>query len=648
MEKAGKKLNTLPGRITLHLEKYWAYYLIAAFYAGAGLLFALSGSDVHVGVADNLELFQAQYQMLKNTGTFFTGNAASPFLAGVTRDDLPSEFSLTAFLYMILPSLQAYFAVYFIRIAVAIISFRLLFSEIYGPLQGDSDRSLITMGGFAYGIISVFPSYGICFASIPLIVYLLIRVDRAEGVQKSGFYLVCIFLYPLLSYFSYFGLFILGYLLLAWIGATLRRKKFCLNLFLALIALSAGFIVFENRLFSSMLFSDTVTIRTTMVPSSLDLSTCVSWMFSSLKEGIMHVDGVQGYVVLPVCLIYFVWVNAAAWRLKSKGENVPGGSPEDPFAIDLIMIVLIFNSVIYGIYYYEPFRALVEKLLPPLTGWQFNRTIFFSPFLWYLGFTYALMFLKRKTRYFIRLCAKSGRSPAAGAILPVLNFLPTALMLAAILVIFRMPSTYNDLYATLYARVYEWRTGSRTDDLSYGEFYSEKLFAQVKEDLNYQEGDFTSFKLTAENDEDVLAKVNGTGADWIVCYGFYPGTLEYNGFATLDGYLGFYQQSYKEAFREVIAPALETNESSAAYYDDWGARCYLYSGNGETVVNARRTYELQDKDLHIDPQALKGLGCKYIVSRTELTNADDLGLSLRGIYTEESSPYTVYVYEWKE
>ena len=73
------------------------------------------------------------------------------------------------------------------------------------------------------------------------------------------FSLLLLFFYPLLSYFSYFGIFILGYLLLAililWVRDGLRGRKrgifrfFSWRLLAALIVLSLGYIVFEYRLF---------------------------------------------------------------------------------------------------------------------------------------------------------------------------------------------------------------------------------------------------------------------------------------------------------------------------------------------------------------------------------------------------------------
>ena len=111
-------------------------------------------------------------------------------------------------------------------------------------------------------------------SSIPLIICLLRRIYFGKGGRNYLF----VFLYPLLSYFSYFGFFILTYLVLAililWVRDSKRAKKnqeggnvfkhLSVRLILALFLLAAGYILFEYRLFREMLFSDTVSMRVTM------------------------------------------------------------------------------------------------------------------------------------------------------------------------------------------------------------------------------------------------------------------------------------------------------------------------------------------------------------------------------------------------
>ena len=80
------------------------------------------GKGSIISVHDNLDLFVAQFQMLKNTGAFWKHGVEVPFLGGISRDVLPSEFSLYSLLYMILPSYYAYVAGYLLKIVIGTFS----------------------------------------------------------------------------------------------------------------------------------------------------------------------------------------------------------------------------------------------------------------------------------------------------------------------------------------------------------------------------------------------------------------------------------------------------------------------------------------------------------------------------------------------
>lgn len=567
------------------------WYLIAAggMILFAALVFCIFGESSIISVHDNLDLFMAQFQMLKNTDSFFSHGIEVPFLGGISRDNLPSEFSLYTVLFMILPSYFAYVAGYLIKILIAIAS-AILLAKDFCQSRYEAYRPLVYMTGLAYGMLNVFPAFGIPFASIPLVVYLVRKIYRTP----SWIWYVALFFYPLLSYFSYFGLFILGYMAAAFIIIWIRDKRFPLRILTAILVLSAGCIACEYRLFGVMLFGDTETIRSTMEAGSFQAGEILHTIFEVFTKGMFHAESVHTYFVMPVCLIYFFYTNFM--YLKKKNLN---GIFHDPF--NLLMLVLVFNSVIYGIYYCEGFRSLVEKICRPLTGWQFNRTIFFNPFLWYAAF-----FLVLKKMY--DRSQKSWRYAA------------NVLSVLAVLIILLSGTRYNDLYHTCKAKAYELLKGKQSNDLSYEEFYSTRLFEKAKEDLQYC-------------------------GQWSAAYGFHPAVLEYNDIATVDGYLGFYGQSYKNAFRKVIEPALERVPETKEYFDSWGARAYLYSGTDASIVGAVRDYHVTDRDIYIDIDAFKAIGGRYIFSRIELTNAPEAGLTLAGVYTDESSPYTLYVYQ---
>lgn len=71
---------------------------------------------------------------------------------------------------------------------------------------------------------------------------------------------------------------------------------------------------------------------------------------------------------------------------------------------------------------------------------------------------------------------------------------------------------------------------------------------------------------------------------------------------------------------------------------------YLF-GSDENTYAPLRNLELNDKSLKVNYKPLKALGLKYILSRVEFDNIDEYPLSFVGEYTDESSPYKIYVYE---
>lgn len=567
----------------------WYFIIPAGFLLFAAGIFGIFGESSIISVHDNLDLFIAQFQMLKNTDSFFAHGVNVPFLGGISRDNLPSEFSLYSLLFMILPSYWAYVAGYLLKIIIAIVSCVLLAKDFCGQ-EYEKYKPLVYMTGLAYGILNVFPAFGIPFASIPLVVYLVRKIYQTPSLK----WYVALFFYPLLSYFSYFGLFILAYMAAAFLWLWIKDRKFPGRILLAIVVLSAGCIACEYRLFGVMLFGEAETIRSTMEAGSFTAEEIIKTIGEVFAKGMFHAESVHTYLVMPVCLLYFLYLNITYIK-KKNGRAVF----HDVY--NLLMLVLAFNSAVYGIYYQEGFRKVIETLCPPLTGWQFNRTVFFSPFVWYAAF-----FLVLKRLYDVK--GKIGRYAA------------NVLSVLAVMMIVFSGTRYNDLYHTCVAKAYELLKGKESDQLSYGEFYSADLFEKAKEDLQYC-------------------------GQWSAAYGFHPAILEYNDIATLDGYLGFYEQSYKNEFRKIIAPALERMPETKAYFDTWGARAYLYSGTDLSIVGAVRNYQVSDKNIYMDIDAFKALGGRYIFSRIELANAGEAGLVTAGVYTDESSPYTLYVYQ---
>ena len=337
-----------------------------------------------------------------------------------------------------------------------------------------------------------------------------------------------------------------------------------------------------------------MTIRGSIVNGDLSFVENIRSIWDVFCHAQFHSQDSHAYFVLPVCAAGLLIINFCYIRQKEYKKIITD-------SCNLTFGFIIFNCLIYGTYDWKAFRDLVEALIPQLTGFQFNRTLYFNTFLWY-----ALLFLIVKRLYDIR--KKWCLWLANGMV-----------MIAAVVVMFA-PQMYNDFYHTCYYNAYAIIKQTQVKDLNYREFYSVDLFEEVKEEIGY----------------------NG---EWSAAYGMHPAVLHYNGIATLDGYLGMYSQEYKEKFREVIAPALDTAEGNRVYFDDWGARAYLFSGSDENTYVPYRDLGLTDCSLQINPEAYKELGGKYIFSTIEISNGQELNLDLKGVYTKENAPYTIYVYE---
>ncbi|MBO4988619.1 MAG: hypothetical protein J6C63_07230 [Lachnospiraceae bacterium] len=576
-------------RIKTFVLKNWYILFVAMLLCMQTGVFLIFREGSYIQVHDNLDLFASQLQIMKNTDTFFAHDVLLPMLGGISRNNFGSEFSLYNILFYFLPNFWAYMAGYALKIAIGIFSLCLLAKDVYGE-KYETYRPLVLVVATAYGLIPVFPAYGIAFTSVPLIVYLLRRIY----IQPNKWLYLGVFLYPLLSYFSYFGIFLLAYVVLAVVILWIRDKRFPKGIMLSLFLLAAGYIVFEHRLFKEMLFSDVVTIRGSMVSADLSLAENLKSVWAVFTATNFHEQDSHMYLVLPVCLIGLVLINFGYIRRKEYKKIWTD-------SCNLVLGLIVFNCVVYGLYDWKAFRDLVEAIVPQLTGFQFNRFTFFNPFLWY-----ALLFLVVKRMYDSR---KKMLIWAANGIV----------MSAALIVMFK-PQMYNDFYNTCYYNAYSILKQTKVNDLNYEEYYSQDLFTYIKEEIDYD-------------------------GEWSAAYGLNPAILQYNGIATVDGYLGMYSQEYKEAFRKVIAPALETAPGNRIYFDNWGARAYLFSGADESTYAPYRDLGLTDNSLQIDTEAYKAIGGQYIFSRIELSNSEELGLVLKGVYSQDSSPYTIYLYE---
>ncbi len=576
----------------LKFKKNWYWYLTGTLLFIQAAVFLVFRGNSYLQIHDNLDLFMGHYEMLKKGGLWFAHGVDAPILHGISRDLFGSEFNLYNLFYICLPGVWAYLAGYAAKIAIGIFSFTLLSKDILKE-RYNTYRPLVIVIATAYGLIPVFPTYGIAFTSVPLIIYFIRRLYFAGTFKERLPWYIAVFCYPLVSYFSYHGFFILCYMCVAVIILWIRDKKFPKSTFASIVILSIGYILFEYRLFGAMLGTDTVTIRTTMDHGDLTFAQAMKTAFDEFVNASFHSEDSHTYIVLGVVLVAIVLINAGLIRAGRAKDIL-----KEP--VNLVMLWIIFNVLIFGLYQFAPFRHLFEMIVPPLTGFEFARTAYFNTFLWYAELLLVCMKMYDYSKKNLKLLAN-------------------VIVTLAVLVVMFMPQVYNDFYYTCYNQAYKVLKHKETSTVNYNEFYSVELFENIKEDIGYD-------------------------GEWSASYGFHPAILNYNGIASVDGYLGMYAQEYKEKWQKVIEPAFPGSPSLADYFVGWGARVNLISANDENTYAPLRVMDPEDKRLVCDLDELRSLDCRYIFSRVEFSNAGEIGIRLIGTYTDGSSPYTIYVY----
>ncbi|MBR1477134.1 MAG: hypothetical protein IJ608_04125 [Lachnospiraceae bacterium] len=561
------------------IKKNWSLLTLTLFFVITFSFIIIKGDDMYIQPHDFLDDRFIWLKILKDNQLFFT-NGNAPMLHGIDRNYLYPDVKLYSVFYMILPAFWAIIIIWYVRIALSIAGFLLIWATLYQRIM---DYNFPIIIGLIYGILPVFPPASIGFATLPFLFIALYKLYHEPKPQ----YLFFFFLYPIFSDFSFFGIFICIYISIFIVGYLIVRRELIIRFVLAILLLSIGYVITEWRLFYITLFSKEPSIRESFIPEYFDFTVAIRNFFDVLIKGQYHSASQHTLIILPVCVVYLIHINYNYIKNKTFKRIF-----HDQF--NIIFALILFNSAMYVIDYTKWFDNLLGLLIPPLKEMQFSRMLWFNAFLWYLFFLMILsrINLKNVTKYI--LCNLS------------------------LISVLAIPAMYNHICYNAVFTIQDATGLALYDGFSYNEFFSPELFEKIKREINY----------------------NG---EWSVAFGFNPAVLEYNEIATIDGYLSYYPLSYKNIFRTLIAPELLINDEARVAFDSWGGRAYIFSR--DIPYNSLHLSDTQTVYMNIDPNVFSSMGGKYVFSRAKIENADNINLSEIGIYSIESSPYVIYVYE---
>lgn len=571
-------------------KKNWSYCLVGAILFCWLIFVLIRGEGMYAFVWDNLDGAVPQLKMLGDNNLFFSWNGQIPFLNGLPRKYLYfSEFQLYNLLYAVFPAFVAYQAAWFLR-PVITISGSIFFAKSISKDKAEKYKHIIVLAAFVYSWMPVIPMQSFAIVSIPWFLGFAYNFYKRPCFK----YGLGIFLFPILSDMNRIGIFLCGYTLLFFIIEAIATKKPKWHMALAVIILALGYFACEWRIVYIM-FSGLETNRNSYVLANGGFGHAVHQAKAFFNQGPVHAMTLQGFVIMPFCKIVFVVSNLIAIIRKDVKALLNN-------RLNWVLLVLLIN---YGVTIFDEYAVTknwLAGLVPVLGGITLANVTWLNPCLWTIGFVIALCLAYKYIgkRVYI-FCI------AAMLVIPL-----TA----------TDASYYNDIGINVRGLVYEIRTGKTYDNLfTFEEYYGTKLFEKVLDDIDYQ-GEY-SYAFCIE-----------------------PSVLEYNQIKTVDGNCNFYPAKYKDVWRRLIADVLEVRPDYKSAFETKGIYLFLFSP--DINHEAAKDIGITKSKLMVDKDTLYELGGRYIFSRVEIENADELDLQFVNKYTDASTPYEILVYELKQ
>jgi hypothetical protein len=600
--------------------------LVYAFL-GTILFFTLTpfiffGDNAVITVHDNLDSLIPWYKMFHDNGLFFKFDAPTKgFSEMSTLYYGQLGFTFQALLYSVFDTFLAYALNYTFAVLFGILSMRLLLHKLF-----KIDPLISLAVSACYAILPVYQGWNIAVGTLPFIIFVFFHFALKPKGVFSRKTLLLVF-YPAFSFFVSTGIFILGLWFVGTVIVCVKNKRPNPNLIAGFFLLSIGYILVDLRLFYVMFILKTPLNRAVFSVYPTGILQMTKTFLRTLKDyffnGYYHGASMQRRVILPgAALLSAVLLPRFISSVRNRKQNGELSAVDNNIMLMFIIEAVIFIfSGIGALYDSGLLNNLVKTIMPVLAGFSWGRVWIFNRALWMAVFALCLSLLLS-----VKSIAVKFNRDAKEIVIPQVFFRITvhALVFFQGAYIMLSPVVYNDQAKTWFNEIVI-KTGiarkitQRNFDeiISYKEFFAEELFHNIKKDIAY-------------DDEMVAA------------FGYHPSVLMYNGFNCIDGYNNSYPLSYMEKFRTLLEPEFETNIKDRDYYDSWGGRMYLYNSHlsFEPIRPPPRV------ELRINMNVFRhDFNGKYILSRAEVSNADELGLFFVKRYDNEDSIYTIYLYK---
>lgn len=358
-------------------EKESKYIILSLLVISVFVLpYFILGDDAHIRVHDNLDSNLAWYKFLAESGQI-AGSAETVIpqvINGLPRNALGTEFSLIVWLYVWFPTMIAYGISQAITRFFAFLGMYLLLKDHF--ITG-RERTLILIGtALAFALTPFWPSGMLSTLGMPLALWAFLHIRQGNG--KWSHYLTLTLL-PFYSSIVLGFFFFLSAMGLLWISDAIRQKAFNWRFLIAIVYMTAVYLITDYRLVYSFLFDSEPNSRDEYFHARLSFFDSVRLTFKNFIFGHTHVMTVHTFIILPVIIAAMLIV----WKHR-RWEK------ERIFVFLFLLNFLL--SAWYAFWFYKGWVPLTERF-HFLDTFNFARYHFLRPLIIYILFAVGLRIL---------------------------------------------------------------------------------------------------------------------------------------------------------------------------------------------------------------------------------------------------------------
>ena len=575
---------------------FWAGMAVMALTLVPNLIL---GEDAIFAYHDQLDGEMIGY--ILQARHLFSGDVLPEFMGGASKTALTMPAPICVLLFLGESPLGALTVMQLAGRLAGFAGMYLLSRELTGHAWIGS------MAGILYGLLPFLPVYGLSQYGIPLLFWCALQLRKGKHLIFSYCYTAFFGLASSLV-LAGFGLLGLG---AAFFVMDLWRRRRPWHFLAAWQLLLCVYIAENWRLLVQFLG-----IGDGFVSHKAEYAINARPFWDTLVQGISAgAQSGEGYhgLLIPAVL-GAVTIALAVFRVQEKGKSGAGDPAVWPVCVRSLRYMgccagwnLLF--ALLAALWESSVLAGLRRSMGAIGAFQIDRILWMAPCFWYLMSACGIAILWELWAGY-----KGRRWLLAGGCL-MLAGIAAGITGIRILLAGDIKSNVQKLRDPEYSI------------LSYRDYYGIGVMEQVR---------------------DFLTEQTGTGQDGyrVVSLGIDPAAALYHGFYCLDGYSNNYSLDYKHKFRKVLGPELEKSEYLRIYFDQWGNRCYLFSSECPGYVTIKK-HGFFFQDYQLDTDALREMGCDWLLSAAYILNAESQGLELMNEtpFETEGSYYGIYVYK---